>query len=279
MDADRSSGAARGGPARRARRRARRRSLLGVAQTAILAAGLLWLTLEGARGMGYNWQWYRVPRYLWRIYEGQIIWGPLMKGLAETCRIALTAFILTLAIGLAVALAQRAAGLLAPALARAYVELVRNTPLLVQLYLFYFVLAPILGIDRWWAGVLCLAVFEGAFAAEIVRAGIAAVPRGQWEAADALGLARPDVLRSVVLPQALRLMLAPLTNLAITLVKHSSIVSVIAVFELTTQARNVISDTFMSFEIWFTVAAMYLVVTLSLSLVATLLERRLEPAR
>ncbi len=152
----------------------------------------------------------------------------------------------------------------------------RNTPLLVQLYLFYFVLAPILGIERFWTGVLCLSVFEGSFATEIIRAGIQAVPKGQWEAAASLGLGRIVTLRRVILPQALRLILPPMTGLAVSLIKHSAIVSVIAIFDLTNEARNLIADTFMTFEIWLTTAAMYLVITISLSLLVGLFERRLN---
>jgi polar amino acid transport system permease protein len=126
--------------------------------------------------------------------------------------------------------------------------------------------------------VLCLAVFEGAFAAEIFRGGIAAIPRGQWEGAWALGLSRQAAYRKVVIPQALRIILPPLAGLSVSLVKHSAIVSVIAVFDLTNEGRNVISDTFMTFEIWLTVAALYLLVTVTLSLAVQGLERRLRGA-
>ncbi|MGI9505127.1 MAG: amino acid ABC transporter permease, partial [Geminicoccaceae bacterium] len=155
-----------------------------------------------------------------------------------------------------------------------YLELIRNTPMLVQLYLFYFVLAPIIGIDRYTTGILCIAVFEGAFASEIFRAGILSVPKGQWEASDGLGMHRIDTLRFIILPQAIRLMIPPTTGLVISLIKHSSIVSVIAIGELTTKGRDIISETYMSFEVWFTVAAMYLVLTVTLSIFAGHLERR-----
>ena len=102
------------------------------------------------------------------------------------------------------------------------------------------------------------------------------MPRGQWDGATALGLSRLNVHRLVILPQAVPIMLPPFTNTLINLIKNSAIVSVIAVFDLTTEGRNVIADTFMSFEIWFTVAGMYLVMTVSLSVLATLLERRVR---
>ena len=251
------------------------RRLWPALQLTLLVGLVAWLVLRGAAAMGYGWQWYRVPRYFVRVVDGEPIWGPLALGLLETARISLVSLVLALLVGLAAALLRLSPSPVGRSLAIGYVELIRNTPLLVQLYVGYFILAPVLGLDRWWAGVLCLALFEGAFVAEILRAGIAAVPRGQAEAAASLGLGAWDTQRWVVLPQAVRLMLPPLANLAVSLVKHSAIVSVIAVVELTTEARNIISDTYMSFEIWFTVAALYLLLTGTLSLLAGQLERRL----
>ncbi len=256
------------------RRGGNKRLAADLGQLALLAAGIVWLVLHGAGALGYNWQWYRVPRYIVRVVDGQLLWGPLVRGLGVTLQISVWGLILTLAIGLATALLRTSRSFAGRVLAGCYIQVIRNTPLLVQLYLFYFVLAPILGIGRFWTGILCLAAFEGSFAAEIFRAGIEAVPKGQWEASDSLGLGRYTRFRRVILPQAIQLMLPPLTGQAVSLIKDSSIVSVIAVFDLTNEGRNIISDTFMSFEIWFTVAAMYLVLTVSLSVVASRLERR-----
>ncbi|MFO1068290.1 MAG: amino acid ABC transporter permease [Geminicoccaceae bacterium] len=254
---------------------ARRGQIMAVLQVALLGAALLWLVLRGASGMGYNWQWYRIPQFFGREVDGTWIWGPLSKGLVQTLYISALSFVLAMVLGLATALLRRGHSIVGRGIARAYVELIRNTPLLIQLYLVYFVIAPLVGLDRWWTAVVCLGLFEGAFAAEIFRAGLASVPKGQWEAGESLGLGRRDLYRYVVLPQALRLMLPPLTSLAVSLVKHSSLVSVIGVFELTTEGRNLVSDTYMSFEIWFTVAAVYLVVTTLMSAAAQGLERRL----
>lgn len=250
------------------------RRLSDSVQFVLFAAFLIWATVKGASSMGYNWQWYRVPRFLYREIDGEIYLGPLAKGLLVTLEISAWALVLTIAIGLFAAILRRSNSLAGEWLVRIYVEAIRNTPLLVQLYLFYFVLAPILGIERHWTGILCLAVFEGAFAAEIFRAGIEAVPKGQWEAGRSLGLSKAALYRHVVLPQALRLVLPPLTGLSVSLVKHSSIVSVIAVFDLTNEGRNVIADTFLTFEIWLTVAAIYLVVTGAMSLGVSQIERR-----
>jgi polar amino acid transport system permease protein len=220
-----------------------------------------------------------VQRYLWRTIDGQIIWGPLMKGLSVTLQISAIALVLSLAIGLATALLRLSPGIVGRGIARVYLEIIRNTPLLVQVLIFYFIIAHILGIPRFWAGVLCLAFYEGAFAAEIIRGGIIAVRRGQWEAARSLGLRPFDIYRDVILPQAVPLMLPPLAGVLVNLVKHSAIVSVIAVFDLTTEGRTIVADTFMAFEIWLTVAGLYLLITLSLSLLVLGLERRFGSAR
>jgi polar amino acid transport system permease protein len=257
----------------------RRRLMADLGQVALALAGIAWLVLNGAHAFGYNWQWYRVPQYILRVVDGQIIWGPLVRGLLVTLQISAWALVLTLAIGLVAALLRTSRSFAGRALAGGYVQLIRNTPLLVQLYLFYFVLAPILGVGRFWTGILCLGVFEGSFAAEIFRAGIQSVPKGQWEASRSLGLGRYVEFRRVILPQAIQLMLPPLTGQAVSLIKDSSIVSVIAIFDLTNEGRTIISNTFMSFEIWFTVAAIYLILTTSLSAVAGHLERRVARYR
>lgn len=249
---------------------------LDLLQFALFLGLLGWLLVSGARNMGYNWQWYQVPRHLWQVFDGEFYPGPLLKGLLVTLEISALALVLTIAIGLGAALLRLSGSVAGRWLVTGYVEAIRNTPLLVQLYVVYFILAPILGLERFWAGVLCLAVFEGAFAAEIFRGGILAVRRGQWEAAWALGLSRGAAYRTVVIPQALRVILPPLAGLGVSLVKHSAIVSVIAVFDLTNEGRNVISDTFLTFEIWLTVAALYLMVTVTLSLLVQGLERRLK---
>ena len=241
-----------------------------------LAGGGLcvWAVWVGAAGMGYNWQWYRVPRYIYRVIESELIWGPLMRGLFVTLEITLFGGMIAIAIGLCTALLRLSRSASGYAIATIYLEAVRNTPLLVQMYLFYFVLSPIIGIERFWTGVICLAVFEASFIAEIIRGGILSVERGQWEGASALGLRPWQVYARIVLPQAVPIMLPPMTSAVVNLIKNSAIVSTIAIFDLTTEGRNVIAETFMSFEIWFTVAAIYLVLTISLSLVAAWLERR-----
>jgi polar amino acid transport system permease protein len=120
--------------------------------------------------------------------------------------------------------------------------------------------------------VLALSLFEGAYASEIIRAGILAIPKGQSEASASLGMSRYQNYRYVVLPQALRQMVPPLTSQAISLIKDSALVSTIAIYDLTMQGQQIVAETFLTFEIWFTVAAIYLSLTLLLSLLVKFLD-------
>ena len=251
-----------------------------VVQFVLLSGLLMWITWRGATSMEYRWQWYRLPRYFWRVIDGELIWGPLINGLFVTLEIAAWGMVLTLLIGLITAILRFSDSIAGRILARIYLETIRNTPLLVQISIFYFVLQPILCINNpLWTGILCLAFYEGAFASEIIRAGINSVPKGQFEASTSVGLGGVKTYIYVVLPQAVRLMLPPLTGILVNLVKHSAILSFVAVFELTTEARNLIGDTFMSFEVWFVVGPMYLVITITLSSFVSWLERRVGRSR
>ena len=257
----------------------RKSPLIHIGQLVVLIFAAGWMIYTGAQAMEYNWQWYRVDRFIYRIIDGEFIMGPLLQGLMVTFKITLFSMVLTILIGLVTALFRMSNSFSGKLLANIYLELIRNTPLLVQLFLFYFIVAPIVGIDRFWTGVLCLSFFEGSFAAEIIRAGIQSVAKGQTEAANALGFNRINRYRDIILPQAVPLILPPMTGLVINLIKHSAIVSVIAVADLTTEGLNIISETFLAFEIWFTVAAIYLVVTVSLSLFVSWLESRATRGR
>ncbi len=255
------------------------RTSLQIFQAIIVFSILAWVSYRGALAMDYNWQWYRVPRFFYRVVDGDIIWGPLVLGFIETLRLAGISIIFAILIGLVTAFARLSNSLAGKWIATFYLEAIRNTPLLVQLFLFYFVLAPIFGMDRFWAGVLCLSFFEGSFASEIIRGGIVGVSKDQYEASDAIGLNPFDKYTKIIIPQSLPLILPPLTGLVISLIKHSAIVSVIAVSELTTAGMNLISETFMAFEIWFIVAGIYLALTVTLSAGVSLFERHLEKGK
>ncbi|KIC07702.1 polar amino acid ABC transporter permease [Leisingera sp. ANG-M1] len=252
------------------------RTLWQVGQAVLVFAIIAFLIWRGAQAMEYNWQWYRVEPFFYRVIDGEVIWGPLVRGLIQTLKLASIAGVIAIVIGFVTAFARLSDSISGRIIATTYLEAIRNTPLLVQLFLFYFVLAPIFGIDRFWAGVLCLAFFEGSFAAEIIRGGIIGVDKGQYEGADAIGLSIADKYRFIIIPQSLPLILPPLTGLIISLIKHSAIVSVIAVSELTTAGLNLIADTFMAFEVWFLVAGIYLAVTVTLSIGVSLFERTLN---
>ncbi len=256
--------------------RSQRSPTIASIQFILLASLTLWVIIHGANQTGYSWQWYAVPKFIWRNIDGEFIWGPLVRGLWVTIEITLWCAGLALLVGLVTAMLRFSESIAGNFLASAYLQLFRNTPLLVQMYLFYFVISPIIGVDRFWTGVICLAFHEGSFIAEIIRAGIQSVERGQVEASESLGLTRWNTYRYVIFPQAIPLMLPPLTGQLVNLVKNSSIVSVIAIADLTTEGRNVIADTFLSFEIWFTVAAIYLAINISLSVLVTLLEQRVR---
>ena len=260
-------------------RRAVLRRLVSVSQALGVLGLIAWVIGIGIAQLDYNWQWYRAQPFFYRIVDGEFIRGPLIRGLILTLQIAGLAGVMAILIGFLTALARMSGSYAGRLIATTYLEAIRNTPLLVQLFLVYFVLAPIIGLDRFWAGVLCLAFFEGSFAAEIIRGGIRGVDRGQVEASRAIGFTTTDSYRYIIIPQALPLILPPLTGLMISTIKHSAIVSVIALAELTTQALNLISSTFMAFEIWFIVAAIYLCLTVTLSFAVTLFEWRLNKPR
>lgn len=199
----------------------------------------------------------------------------MLQGLWLTLEITAISLLLSLFIGLLTALMRLSISPMARGIARVYLELIRNTPLLIQIFIIYFVFAPILDFGRFSSAVLALSLFEGAYASEIIRAGILAIPRGQWEASASLGLTKAQSYRQIILPQALRQMIPPLTSQGISLIKDSALVSTIAIYDLTMQGQQIIAETFLSFEIWFTVAAIYLAVTITLSFLVSYLEGRL----
>ena len=149
-----------------------------VLQFLLLSGLLAWLTWRGAASLEYRWQWYRVPAFFYREIDGEIIWGPLVYGLMVTLEIAAWGMVLTLAIGLVTAILRLSDSIAGRILAKVYLESIRNTPLLVQVSVFYFVLQPILGINNpLWTGILCLAFFEGSFASVIRPRGLRQVRR------------------------------------------------------------------------------------------------------
>jgi polar amino acid transport system permease protein len=241
-------------------------------------AGATWMVADGTTKLGYNWQWYRVPQYIFTYEDGRFTAGPLLEGLKVTLEITAASFVFAFTIGLITALCRLSSSALARMVSRGYLELVRNTPLLVQLFFIYFVLSPIFDMSRFFSAVLALSLFEGAYASEIFRAGIVSIPKGQWEASYSLGLSGWDAYRWIVLPQAVRRVLPPLTSQAVSLVKDSALVSTIAVYDLTMRGQEIIAETYLAFELWFTIAAIYLTITVALSSAVAVIEKRMKVA-
>jgi len=224
----------------------------------------------------YNWQWYRVPTYIVSFESGKPVPGLLLKGLWITVQITSLSLIVTIILGGIAALFRLSDSWSARIIARIYVELIRNTPLLVQLFFIYFVLSPVLNISRFFSAVLALSLFEGAYASEIFRAGIVSIHKSQWEAAFSLGFSRVHTYRWVILPQAVRRILPPLTSQVISLLKDSALVSTIAIYDLAMQGQAIVAETYLTFEIWFVVAFIYLVIALILSFCVHYMEQRFK---
>ena len=204
--------------------------------------------------------------------------GPLLGGLLRgTLPLTALSFVLGLALALVIALMRLSGRRVVSALARAYVSLVRGTPLLLQLFIVFYGL-PSLGltIDPFPSAIIALTLNVGGYASEAVRASILAVPRGQWEAAMTVGMNRTTTLRRVVLPQASRIAVPPLSNTLISLVKDTSLVSTILVTELLRKAQEIAAPSFAFFTLYGVAAVYYWVVCLALSFGQTRLETRLS---
>ncbi|EJL6746387.1 amino acid ABC transporter permease [Vibrio alginolyticus] len=222
------------------------------------------------------------------VYEGDLIFegdtlatikewrsGPILDGVVTTIKISLWSLIIALALGLVVGLMRISSNPALKKLALVYAEVIRGTPLLVQIFIVYFFIGTVLDLERFTAGVIALSVFTAAYVAEIVRSGIQSIPRGQMEAARSLGMNYPKAMIYVILPQAFKQTLPPLAGQFINLIKDSSLVSVISITDLTKAGREVVSGSFAPFEVWFTVAALYLLLTSTLSWAIQTLEKKL----
>ncbi len=227
------------------------------------------------------------------VYRGDVLGrseyshpGIFITALWVTLKVSVLAILVGVVIGLLSGLARISENPALRWLSVAYIELIRGSPLLVQIYLWYFVLGKMLNdllalvgigqLSEMTFGVLALAIFAGAYVAEIVRAGIQSIHRGQMEAARSLGMTYSQAMRKVILPQAFRRILPPLAGQFISLIKDSSLLGVISVRELTKATREIVTSSLQPFEMWITCAALYLVLTFGLSMVVKYLERRAE---
>ncbi len=204
----------------------------------------------------------------------------LLQGYRNTLYLTAVAFAASLAIGTLVATIRMAPVPLLPSMARAEVELIRNTPLLIQMSFFLLGLGSVgIRLRPFTAAALALSLYTGAYVSEVVRAGIASVGPGQLEAARSLGMGFKQMMRLIVLPQAFRTVIPPMGNLMIAMVKNSAIAAAIAYPELLYNAQILESRTFRTFEIYNGAFFAFLTITLPLSFVVSRLERRLRILR
>ena len=229
----------------------------------------------------------------------------LLQGLLTTIRLSFWSLLLALPFGLIVGLLRTSLHLFNKLLGGCYVALLRNLPPLVLVLIFYFFISdqllPLLQIpvllkqspdwlrqllslsmappgqlEAFISAVITLALLEGAYIAEIVRAGINSIEQGQWQAARALGLKRWQLMRHIILPQAFQRMIPPLTGQMISTIKDSAIVSIISIQELTFQGMELMAATYLTFEVWITVTLLYFLLTYSCSWLASRLESSLR---
>ncbi|WP_372574801.1 amino acid ABC transporter permease [Ruegeria jejuensis] len=268
--------------------------------------GYIWLSIEGT--LNYKWRWELIPGYIvgWHTGREEYFANLLLQGLVATIRISIYSGILALIMGTILGVARCSANLTIRMLARTYLEFLRNVPPVVVVFIFFFFLSQqlidALNLERWargiarqednqiWtfffgemrrfpslvSGVIVLALFESAFVGEIVRAGIQSIPKGQHEAARSIGMSHLQELRYVVLPQAMKKVVPPLANQFISLIKDSSILSLISVQELTYKTVELVASSRMIFEAWITTAAFYFIVCFGLSRIFARLEKKSE---
>ena len=284
-------------------------TLLDITITVLLAAAIIYIVYRIRVGLHYRWNWAAIPQYLFR-YDSEtmkLVPNLLVQGLVMTIRLSIWGTIIATLIGLVMGLFRVSHSLFRRLIGRSYVELIRNVPPIVLIFIFYyfisdqilgffdvdafvserapwfrslfgFLCAPVSQCSAFISALITLAVFEGAYITEIVRAGVQSIAKGQYEAAYALGMSRWQTMRHIVLPQATQVILPPLAGQFISTIKDSAIVSVISIQELTFQGMELMSATYLTFEVWITIAALYLVLTLSLSLGVARLERFMRKA-
>ena len=281
----------------------KRSTVLDIVVTAVLLLFIGYVTYRVSVGLNYRWNWGVIPNYLfrWDAEKGRWVSNILLEGFFTTIRLSLWSILFATVIGVLMGILRTRKRLLFRLIGRSYVELIRNIPPLVLVFIFYFFVSDqlmlFLGVDEFvrsrtgltaeWlrftvappelftafvSGVFTVALFQGAYIAEIVRAGIQSIDNEQWEASAALGLTWPQQMRFIVLPQAVRRVLPPLANEFINTIKYSSIVSIISIQELTFQGMQVMSSTQRTNEVWLTISLMYFLLCFTVSLAA----RRLE---
>ena len=236
--------------------------VLNWALALLLLSLIVWFAFASLR---YNWNWDAVSSYA----------GFFWRGWFTTIGVSAVALVLSTIIGVAAALARRSGFFVLRALSRIYVETIRGTPLLVQVSFAFYVIASAVHLEnRLVVGVSTLSIFSGAYISEIVRGGIESIGASQLESARAIGLTRIQTYRYVIFPQAIRVILPGLAGMFASLIKDSSLLSVISIGEFTWSAQQVGGLTYSLFETYIPLAVGYLVLTLPITLWTQWLERR-----
>ena len=212
-----------------------------------------------------NYDWSVIPRNMDVFIEGAL----------KTLEISIIAIIIAIPIGIIFGLGRISKNRFLRLIASIYVEVMRGVPLLVLLLWIFFVLGHYYQLGSYWGAIIALAIFSGAFIAEIVRSGIQGVPKGQMEAARSLGMSHTKAMTHIILPQAFRRVIPPLGSQFIILIKDSSLVSVIAATDLTLNAKNLVATSFRTIEVYTFTALIYFIMTFSLSLILRYVEKRL----
>jgi polar amino acid transport system permease protein len=200
----------------------------------------------------------------------------LLLGLKSTIIISAVSIVVSIIIGTIAGLMRVSDNRFLYYTSTVYIEWIRGTPLMQQLLFVYFGLGMIVNISAMSAAILGLSIFSGAYIAEIVRAGIESIPKGQTEAALSLGMNYTQTMKHIILPQAIRVVLPPICSQFISLIKDSSLVSVLSITELTYMSKKIVAATMSPFEIYLTVGLMYAFITITLSQLIRKLERRLR---
>jgi polar amino acid transport system permease protein len=200
-------------------------------------------------------------------------------GILVTFKVTVGAILLAILIGLVTGLGRISPNRLLNGTASLYVEVIRGIPLLVQIFYIYYALGRFVKIPDMLSAIIAMAVCYGAYMGEVFRAGIQSIPKGQMEAALSLGMSRRQAMQQVILPQAFRVVLPPIGNEFIALLKDSSLVSILAVSDLLRRGREYASETFSYFETYTVIALIYLIMTLFFSKLISLMEERLNAGR
>ena len=203
----------------------------------------------------------------------------LPDGILVTFQVTIAAIILSLVIGLFTGLGRISKNRILNGIASLYVEVIRGIPLLVQLFYIYFALGRIVNVPAMASAIIAMSVCYGAYMGEIFRAGIESIPKGQMEAARSLGMTSAQAMRHVILPQAIKTILPPIGNEFVALLKDSSLVSILAVSDLLRRGREFAAASFNYFETYTMVALVYLIITLFLSKLISIMEDRVGANR